>query len=121
VHTCSYLQQAGNGELLFLYLHIQPKSSKTRVTGLYDGRKSSKTRVTGLYDGRLKIAVASPPVDGKANKEVLAFLAGLLGVKKNTLSLRSGAHSRRKVIAITSLSVDEANRIISEYLGKGNE
>jgi len=107
VHTCSYLQQAGNGELLFLYLHIQPKSSKTRVTG--------------LYDGRLKIAVASPPVDGKANKEVLAFLAGLLGVKKNTLSLRSGAHSRRKVIAITSLSVDEANRIISEYLGKGNE
>ena len=107
MHTCSYLQQAGNGELLFLYLHIQPKSSKTRVTG--------------LYDGRLKIAVASPPVDGKANKEVLAFLAGLLGVKKNTLSLRSGAHSRRKVIAITSLSVDEANRIISEYLGKGNE
>jgi uncharacterized protein (TIGR00251 family) len=97
-----FVLQAENGELLLL-VHIQPKASKTRIVG--------------LHDGRLKVAVASPPVDGKANKEIIAFLARVFGIKKHALRLKSGAQSRRKVIAIDSFAIDEARSVLSEYVG----
>ena len=79
--------------------------------GIYVQPKASKTRIMGLYDGLLKIAVTSPPVGGKANREVVKFLAKCLKIPKNDIVLSSGLHSRRKTITIAVLKDEEIRRL----------
>lgn len=68
---------------------------------------ASRNEITGLIDGVLQVKVAAPPVKGKANKELTAFLSQALGVKKSSLSIVKGQTSRNKVIAIEGLSRDD--------------
>jgi len=46
----------------------------------------------------MKIAVAAPPEDGKANAELCAFLSKKLGISKSSVQIKSGQVSRRKII-----------------------
>lgn len=64
-----------------------------------------------MDDGHLKIRIQSPAVDGKANKALLAFLAELVGVSKNRISIRSGLTGRQKVIAFDNLTDSEYQRL----------
>lgn len=66
--------------------------------------RSSRCALAGIQDGALRLKLTAAPVDGKANEECLAFLAGLLGVKKGQLEILSGHASRRKVIAIRGMT-----------------
>lgn len=50
--------------------------------------------------GRLKLRLAAPPVDGKANEALVAFLAEYYGVPKRNVRILAGASSRRKRILI---------------------
>ena len=65
-----------------LRLHIQPGAKKTEVAG--------------LHGEALKIRLAAPPVDGKANACLIAFLADRLAVARSAVSLLSGDTSRAK-------------------------
>jgi len=85
-----------------LRLHVQPRASKTKLVG--------------LHGDRLKIAVASPPVDGKANKEIVNYLAKSLGIPQKGLVLKSGEQSRQKVIAILVLDEGEVRSAIEQYI-----
>ncbi len=67
---------------------------------------SSKTAISGLYNGMLKIKVATPAEKGKANKCLLEFLAKQLGVKKNAVSIISGKTNPVKHIQIQGLCPD---------------
>ncbi|WP_022653856.1 DUF167 domain-containing protein [Aquaspirillum serpens] len=69
-----------------LTLHIQPGAKQTRIVG--------------LYGEALKISLAAPPVDGKANQALLRFLAEELAIPMRSLCLSSGETSRRKVVII---------------------
>ena len=51
-------------------------------------------------DGTLVVRVKAPPVDGKANAELVAVLAEHLGVRKAQVSIRSGAAGRMKLVTI---------------------
>ena len=55
------------------------------------------TQVSGLHEHVLRLRLAAPPVDGKANAALLAFVADRLGLSKSAVSLKSGQTSRRKV------------------------
>jgi uncharacterized protein len=59
-----------------------------------------QTAVAGLHGDRLKVKVAAPPEKGRANEELLAFLARVLKVPMKALHLASGASSRAKVVAV---------------------
>jgi len=83
-------------------LHVQPKASKTRIVG--------------LFDGCLKLAILAPPVDGKANEEVAKFLSGLLAVPLRDIVLKSGAQGRRKQIIIKGVSLDYVRLKLSPLL-----
>ena len=85
------LQVTADGSLL-LRLHVQPRAAHNQVAG--------------LQGEALKLRLTSPPVDGKANKAVIAFLARLLDLPKSCLSLRSGLQSRTKTVRIEN--ADEA-------------
>ncbi len=61
---------------------------------------AKRSEVVGLVGDRVKVAVAAPPVDGKANKVLLAFLAKVFGVRKGDVRLVAGAASRDKRVAV---------------------
>ena len=60
-----------------------------------------------MHGDRLKVRVSGPPVDGKANKELVRFVARYLGVSKSAVTIRSGAAGRRKDVDISGLSARE--------------
>ncbi|MBU0673249.1 MAG: DUF167 domain-containing protein [Proteobacteria bacterium] len=97
-----FLVETAAGELI-LSLHVQPKSSRCGFSG--------------IYDDTLKLALTSPPVDGKANTQALGYLAKLLGLPKSNLTLISGQQGRRKKIRISGISPDLARRILEEAAG----
>lgn len=77
-------------EAVVLSLHIQPGARKTEVVG--------------LHGTALKIRLAAPPVDGKANLALIEFLAEKLGVAKQRINLFAGASSRAKRVRIDGIT-----------------
>ncbi|HCP60772.1 MAG TPA: DUF167 domain-containing protein [Dehalococcoidia bacterium] len=60
--------------------------------------------VVGFSDDVFRVKVAAPPVQGKANRELVAFLGEALGISKNRVSITRGHTTRNKLIAIDGLS-----------------
>jgi hypothetical protein len=69
---------------------------------------AKKSALAGIVADRLKIRLQAPPVEGKANRELIRFLAAELGMKKNRLSLVSGEKSRDKTVLLSGISEIEA-------------
>jgi len=82
----TWLNRAADGSVI-LTLHIQPGAKKTEITG--------------LHGEALKIRLAAPPVDGKANAALIAFLAKACGVSKSSVELVSGDTSRAKRVRVS--------------------
>ena len=75
-----------DGDGCILAVHVQPGAKRTEIVG--------------EHGDALKIRLAAPPVDGKANDALLAFLSDLLGLPRRDISLRAGQASRRKLVGI---------------------
>jgi uncharacterized protein (TIGR00251 family) len=86
-----YLQSLASGDLL-LSLYVQPRASRNELAG--------------LHGEALKLRLTTPPVDGRANKAVISFLAKLLKIPKSAILIKSGQQSRSKKIVLSG--VDEA-------------
>jgi len=82
-----YLRTLPDGSLL-LKLYVQPRSSKNELTG--------------LHNDALKLRLTTPPVEGKANKAVITFLAKRLHLPKSAVTIKSGLQSREKHIIISN-------------------
>ena len=80
-----------------LIVHVQP------------GAKT--TEVVGLHGDALKIRLAAPPVDGKANATLMAFIADRLDIAKSAVALKSGQTSRRKVVEVEAPPADIERRL----------
>jgi uncharacterized protein (TIGR00251 family) len=87
---------------LTLKKHIETNLLRLRVYP-----NAGRSEVTGFTDGVLHIRLAAPPVKGKANKELTAFLSQALGVSQSSLNIVKGHTSRNKVMAIAGLSLEE--------------
>ena len=61
---------------------------------------ASKTEFAGIKDGRLRVKIAAAPENGRANAELAAFLAGVLGCPKRDVVLLRGEKSRLKTVAL---------------------
>ncbi len=61
---------------------------------------AKKNAVDGVLNGRLKLRIAAPAVEGKANKAVVEYLAGVLKVKKSQVSILRGETSREKTVRV---------------------
>lgn len=73
---------------LTLHIRLQPRASKDEIVG--------------WHGDALKIRITAPPVDGKANKHLLAFLARQFGVPGARVVLVSGQTGRDKRVCIQS-------------------
>jgi len=65
---------------------------------------ASKNEVAGIQDGALKVRLTAPPVEGKANRACIDYLAVLLGVRRSALEITSGEKSRKKTVTVTGLA-----------------
>jgi len=68
---------------------------------------STRNEVVGFNDGVWQVKVSAPPIKGKANKELIAFLSKILGVGRSSLSIIKGHTSRNKLMAIDGLTQAE--------------
>ena len=62
----------------------------------------------GVADGRLRLRLAARAVEGRANDELIRFLAGLLGVRKGDVHVVTGTRSRRKLVRVTGVTLADA-------------
>jgi uncharacterized protein (TIGR00251 family) len=76
--------------------------------------RAPRTEIAGEHAGAIKLRIAAPPVDGKANEECRRFLAKLLKVSATSVEIISGSSSRDKIIRIHNIS---ARRVL-EALGR---
>lgn len=74
---------------------------------------SSRNKVVGEYADQIKIAVTSPPENGKANKSVIEVLADRLGTKKSDIRIITGAKSRDKEVFIKDITEEDVYRLIN--------
>ena len=75
-----------DGTDLILQIRVQPRASNDALAG-----------VIGDY---LKVRLTAPPVEGRANEHLIAYLAKLFGVPKSSVILERGATSQRKQLRI---------------------
>jgi uncharacterized protein (TIGR00251 family) len=94
-----YVQTLPNGSLL-LKIIVQPRASKNEITG--------------LHNDALKLRLTTPPIEGRANKAVIAFLAKRLHLPKSSISIKSGLQNRNKQLLILGCNEEKARQLLFE-------
>jgi uncharacterized protein (TIGR00251 family) len=69
--------------------------------------KSSKNEIAGAYRDGIKIRVTAPPLEGKANKALIKFLAKELRIPESNIGILKGHHSREKILRISEITEQE--------------
>ncbi|OGO36137.1 MAG: YggU family protein [Chloroflexi bacterium RBG_16_57_8] len=75
---------------------------------------ASRNQIVGFRDDVLHVKIAAPPVEGKANQELVGFLSGLLGVGKSSVTIERGAIGRRKTVAVSGLERGYVIRLLAQ-------
>ena len=83
--------------------------------------RAPKSGVAGEVDGVLKIRLAAPPVEGQANEELIRLLAELFDTPRRRIAILSGQTSKNKVVSVSGISIDEAERVLAEALNQYRE
>jgi uncharacterized protein (TIGR00251 family) len=84
-------------------VRAQPGAKRTAITGVYGEGASAQ----------LRIAVQAPPVEGRANEALIAFLAEMFSIPKSAVELVSGELARNKVFLLRGVSVQSATARVS--------
>lgn len=62
--------------------------------------RSSRSGIVGQYGDAIKVKLTSPPVDGKANTELIEVLAKEYGISKKDVEIISGFNSKNKLVRL---------------------
>ena len=73
---------------------------------------SSKSEFAGIKDNALRVRIAAAPEDGRANSELIAFLAKFFGCAKNEIMLQSGKKSRIKTLSLPLSARQKTEKLI---------
>ena len=87
-----------------LAVRAQPGAKRTAIHGIYGEGPAAQ----------LKIAVQAPPVEGRANEALIAFLAETFGVPKSAVTVVSGELSRSKVVLLRGLTMGRATALLAQ-------
>ncbi len=86
-----------------LTIRVTPRARKSEVGGI-------------LEDGTVRIRIQEPPVEGKANRALIAFLSKVLGVRKNRIEIVAGHKGLDKIVAVEDMTAAEVESRIQGYL-----
>lgn len=82
--NCKFIQNKNNGVTLTLTIQAN----------------AHKSEIIGLYNDTLKIKIKAPPVDGKANKEIISFLSEKLGITQKNIEILKGDKNKNKIVLL---------------------
>ena len=85
-------------------VRAQPGAKKTAIVGIYGEGDSAQ----------LKIAVQAPPVEGRANEALIAFLAKTSSIPRSAVELISGELSRSKVFLLRGVTLEKARAALRQ-------
>ena len=74
--------------------------------------RASRTEIAGPHGDAIKVRLAAPPVEGAANKELIAFLAKRLGVPKSAVRIVKGTHGRHKVVEVEGILEEKVRGLL---------
>ena len=94
---------------------VTPGSSGPQI-GVRVSPSAPRTRLAGLYGERLKVAVAAPPEDNRANGELVEALARWLDVRRDSVRIESGHSSRDKVVSFSGIGDAELRSRLAALL-----
>jgi uncharacterized protein len=89
-----------------LAVRAQPGAKKTAIVGIYGEGAAAQ----------LKIAVQAPPIEGRANSALIAFLAKFFDVSKSSVELIGGELSRSKVFHVRGVTLEKAQQLLNSVL-----
>jgi uncharacterized protein (TIGR00251 family) len=69
-----------------------------------------RSELAGVAGGRLRVRLAAPAVEGRANDALVRYVADLLGVRRTDVTVAAGGRSRRKLLHVTGVTLTEARR-----------
>ncbi|MDQ7815363.1 MAG: DUF167 domain-containing protein [Patescibacteria group bacterium] len=72
---------------------------------------ASKTEIAGREGTTYKIRVAAPPVDGKANSELIEFLSDVLDIPKSSIDVIKGQSGKQKIIEVP-MTINEIEELL---------
>ena len=78
---------------------------------------ASKNEIIGVQEDALKVRISAPPVEGKANKALVQFLAEQLAVKRSQVEITSGHTSRSKTIHVVGKGIEKKLQNIIDSTG----
>ncbi len=81
-----------DAEGLTLRLYVQPGAKKTEIAG--------------IHENELKIRLNTPPIEGRANKALLKYIAQIFKVPIRQITLQRGDKSRHKILTVIGTGVD---------------
>ncbi len=87
--NCKFIQNKNNGVTLTLTIQAN----------------AHKSEIIGLYNDTLKIKIKAPPVDGKANKEIISFLSEKLGITQKNIEILKGDKNKNKIVLLMGESL----------------
>jgi len=93
----------GKDTATLLHCRVTPKAKKSEILGWVEDGQNRR---------RLKIKLAAPPVDGKANQALVKFLGKKLGVPRSRIKLISGEKSRLKTVEIVGMDGAEVEGLL---------
>jgi len=82
--------------------------------------RAAHRQIVGMQDDRLKIRVTAPPVEGKANEELIRLLAEALGVGRDQVTIIGGHKGRNKTVAVAGIKIEDVQAAIARDDGKGD-
>lgn len=74
--------------------------------------RASRSEIVGEHDGALRVRIASPPIDGAANAQLLKLIAKTLGVTRSAVEIVSGQTSKTKQLRIDGVTAAQIRRIL---------
>ncbi|HEY4666580.1 MAG: DUF167 domain-containing protein [Anaerolineales bacterium] len=84
-------------------VRVTPRARKSEFAGI-------------MEDGTLRIRIQEPPVGGKANRALIAFLAKVLGVRASRIEIVAGETGLDKIVAVEAMSAEEVENRIQGWL-----
>jgi uncharacterized protein (TIGR00251 family) len=91
-------------------------SSAGCIITVHAAPRAARNQIQGTHGDALKIRLKAPPVDGKANRALLSFLAQCLGLPPRQLELLTGDTGRHKRILVRQMPAQAARAHIQKYL-----
>jgi len=83
------------------------------IINIYVQPGAKRTEIAGLHGDALKIRLASPPIDGRANDMLLKYIALLFNVPLRQVELKRGNKSRHKKIAIIGSKIEPSLIVVN--------